>query len=115
MNFQSSQIIINFFVILNDFYKLNNFDLNFIKRQYDDFLKFLNKEYEFDLINAKSFDYVLKCFERDEVEVYFQKGEWQLKFSHPSYSDGFSNALNNKELCERIFCNLMMKLSIKYY
>jgi len=78
-------------------------------------LEFLNKEYEFDLTKAKSFDYVLKWFEREEVEVYYPWFWWKynemVKFSHSSYSDGFSYALNTNELCDRIFCNLLMELS----
>jgi len=101
-------------VFLSFPYISEDFELNFIEKKYNDFLKFLNKEHGFDLINAKSFDYILDWFEMEEVESYsfWFEDKNRLKFSHPAYSDGFSYALNNKELY-RIFYNLMVKLSGK--
>ena len=58
-------------VFLSFPYISDSFELGFIKERYDDFLKFLNKKYGLDLINAKSFDYVLNWFEGEEVEIYY--------------------------------------------
>ena len=84
LNLDLTRVNLKLFPYISD-----DFELDFIEKKYNDFLKFLNKEYWFDLINAKSFDYVLEWFEEDEVEVY--SSYWRrrkLKFSHSSYSDG---------------------------
>ena len=98
-------------VFLSFPYISDYFDLDLIEKHYDDFLEFLNKKYGFDQIKAKTFDSVLNWFREEEMEVYSHQGKDKLKFSHPSYSDGFSYALDTKELCEKIFCNLIKQLS----
>ncbi|PKP58147.1 MAG: hypothetical protein CVT89_03335, partial [Candidatus Altiarchaeales archaeon HGW-Altiarchaeales-2] len=100
-------------VFLSFPYISDYFNLDFIKKSYGDILKVLNKNYGLDSINAKRFGDVLKFFEKEEVEVYLYGDEHKLKFSHPSYSDGFFHAINNKNLCENIFGNVLKELAKK--
>ena len=100
-------VFLSFPYILSDYFY---FGINFIEKNYIKFLEFLNKKYNFDLIKAKSFNDVLEWFKNEEIEVDTFGSRNYLKFSHPSYSDGFSYALDNQELCNKIFCNVLKNL-----
>ncbi|WP_321422672.1 hypothetical protein [uncultured Methanobacterium sp.] len=87
------------------------FDTQFIKITFEKFLLFLNDKYKFDLIQANDFDYHIGWF-KEEIDIYSEETLELLKFSHPSYSDGFSFALkNNPELYNKIFSNFLMELA----
>lgn len=77
------------------------------KSCYKDILAELN----YDLIQARSFDYLIEEFK--EVEISYG----HLGYIHPSYTDAFSYALvdNGKpnEFCNNIFSKVLYELSLK--
>lgn len=64
------------------------------EQHYHQALGRLNEKYGFDLIRALDFDDNLSSFQGDEVEIYKDC----LRYSHPVYSDGFSEALKYKSV-----------------
>lgn len=93
-------------------YISDGFELNFIEYYFNRILEILNKKYNFDLVKAKGFKDVLEFFRGDEVEVYLP-WKWankEIKFSHPSYFDGFSYSLKSAKISKNIYSELLKEL-----